>query len=784
MSRRAAPRRILAAALLAGLCAVAATALHAETGEKLARRKVLALVDLRDEQQARNLTRKVLALVDLREEERVRLTRIHSMAEMPLNHLGLDVVYWDVANGLPDLAQWPDLRGVITWFANDPFEQPRDYVAWLTAAMDRGIRAVALGQPGVRTNSRGALSPMGLVNRFYGRFGVRDDDGYSDLTFRSQPAVADRLIGFERKLDGVLPGYPLLRLTDGRATSHLVLRRNGDPETDSHLVVSGPAGGFATEGFVRYYDTEFNRKTWILDPFEFFRLTFDTDPLPKPDVTTLSGRRIYFSHIDGDGWRNQTEAQPFAKDRLLSSTVVRKTLIEPYPDLPVSVAPIVGDLDPAMAGTPEARAEAQAVFALPQVEVASHTWSHPFFWGFFKDYQPASEAPFHSVGRKARGGADMVAAMFGRKTVEQVDGGSEGGEEAGGIGRYKTPRAFLQTPFDLHQEMGGSLDYMNRLAPPGKPPGRLIQWSGDTDPWAGAIRIGRAAGAINMNGGDSRFDAEYPSYTSVSSIGKPVGDERQIYAGSSNENTYTDLWTNRFFGFQNLIHTINATETPVRIKPFNIYYHSYSGQKTASLNAARKNLEAARAAEIAPVMASRYVDIAAGFYSARFITAGPQRWRVQDRGALQTIRFDRATFSAVDFARSTGVLGQRHYQGSLYVALDPAAAEPVVALGETDRADAPPPAPQPYLIQGRWAFSGLRLTGQGFAVTAQGYGAGDMEWFLPWAGRYAVTARRDGVAVWRGVVSVRPEDGRLRVTVAADALHGLDVTVQPVGEGG
>lgn len=746
-------------------------------------RKVLALVDAYTERPRETETRKVLALVDQREEEIIRLTRLHSMAEMPLNHLGLDVVYWDVGKGLPDLSQWPDLRGIVTWFANDPFDQPRDYVNWLLAAMDRGLKVAVLGQPGMRASKSGALSPMTLVNRFFGRFGLRDDDGYSDLNHNSRPVKIDNLIGFERSLDGALPGYPLLRAVDPKVTSHLVLRRGGSPETDSHLVVTSPAGGLAAEGFVRYYDQEFNRKTWILNPFEFFRLAFATDDLPKPDVTTLSGRRIYFSHIDGDGWRNVTEAQPFAKEKLLSSAVVRKALIEPYPDLPVSVAPIVGDLDPSMSGTPESLEEARRVFALPQVEIASHTWSHPFFWEYFRHYDPTEESRFQGAA-KTRSGGELMAMMFGRKAHQQVDGGGEGGEEAGGIGRYKVPRAFLQTPFNLEEETGGSFVYMNRLKPADKPPARLYQWSGDTSPWEGAVAAVRRAGGVNMNGGDTRFDAEYPSYTSVSSIGRATGKERQIYSGASNENTYTDLWTNRFFGFQNLIHTVNATETPLRVKPFNIYYHSYSGQKTASLNAVRKNLEAARASEITPIAASHYVDIAGGFFSTRFIDAGPRRWRIVDRGALQTVRFDQALFTGVDFARSRGVLGQRHHQGSLYVALDPAEAEPVIALHDVERADISPGADRPYLVHGRWVYSDLRLKGQGFSVTAQGYGAGETEWRVPWAGRYAVHAKRGDETLWRGVASVSPETNILKTVVPVDAIKPLEIVISPLAEGG
>ena len=715
--------------------------------------------------------RTVLALVDLREEDTIRLSRIHTMVELPLNHLGLSVVYWNVADGLPDLSRYPGLRGVVTWFAGEPFADVGAYIDWVGRAMDRGVRFAVLGQPGVRLESGGRPVPLALANRFFARFGLRDDDGYSDLTYKSKPALADGMIGFERPLSGVLPGYPLFRKTDARVASHLVMRRAEDPASDSHLVVTGPAGGLAAEGYSRYFDAEYNRRQWIVDPFAFFGDAFATDDLPKPDVTTLSGRRIYFSHIDGDGWRNVTEVAPHAAKRILSADTVRIAAIEPFPDLPVSVAPIVGDLDPTWKGTPDSLEAAKKLFALPQVEPSSHTWTHPFQWSFFKDYSRQNEAPF--LNRDS-----------GYRPGKPDDHAAEEAGEVSDIGRYAVPRAYLQQPFDLDQEIGGALDYFTRLAPAGKR-AVLVQWSGDTSPFEAALAAVRKAGGVNINGGDARFDADFPSITGLPPIGLPVGAERQIYAAGSNENTYTELWTGRFYGYRNLINTMRHAGSPIRLKPFNVYYHMYSGQKAASLNALVSVLTAARGQELAPIAASTYARIAEGFYTTRFepLPSGAdvgRRWRVLDRGALNTLRFDHASASAVDFTRSSGVLGQRHSQGSLYVALDPAVAEPVVALTETDRADRDPPAAVPYLVQGRWAFSALAAEGQGFRVAATGYGEGAMVWHIPQPGRWTVTAERDGARLWSGTADA-DADGRLALTVPVSAIAPLLLRIRPTG---
>jgi hypothetical protein len=709
--------------------------------------------------------RTVLALYDSRAEQVVTLSRVHRLLEMPLNHLGLVVAFRDVAQGLPDLSDWPDLRGVVTWFGNAPFDDPRVYVAWAGAAMDRGIRFVVMEQPGVHLTAKGERVPLAVVNRFLGRFGLRDDDGYSDITYRSHPVVADpEVVGFEKDFSGVLPGYPLFRKVDGRVTSHLAMRRGDDAGGDSHLVVTGPAGGLVAHHYAIAFDPELGRRQWIINPFAFLRRALASDDLPKPDVTTVSGRRLYFSHIDGDGWRNVSEIDGYAKDKVLSAEVIRREAVEPYPDLPVSVAPIVGDIDPHGKGTPQSLDAARRLFALPQVEPTAHTWTHPFLWSFFRDYTREKEAavsggaggPVRGLLRAARDEMDALLQTGGEGASQHLHG-------------YAVPRAYTDQPFDLAREIGGALDFVAAQSPPGRA-ARLVQWSGDTSPYEEAVREARLTGAHNINGGDSRFDPEFPSYSAVPPTGKAVGAERQIYSAGSNEGAYTDLWTNRFFGFRNLLNTVRNTGTPIRVKPFNIYYHMYSGQKAASLAALRHNLDAARAAEIAPVTASTYAAMAEGFYSTRLIPDGPRRWRVAGRGALATVRFDYGAFTAVDFARSAGVLGQRHSQGSLYVALDPAVDEPVVALAETDRADIEPPATRPSLVHGRWPLRGLVVDGDGLGwrVEGRGFGAGAMVWRVPSPGTYGVWAARGDEVVWYGTATT-DSDGLLAFTVAAAA---------------
>jgi hypothetical protein len=45
----------------------------------------------------------------------------------------------------------------------------------------------------------------------------------------------------------------------------------------------------------------------------------------------LSGRRIWFSHIDGDGWNNISYLEDYRDKSTIAATVVLRELIAPYP---------------------------------------------------------------------------------------------------------------------------------------------------------------------------------------------------------------------------------------------------------------------------------------------------------------------------------------------------------------------------------------------------------------------------------------------------------------------
>ncbi len=691
------------------------------------------------------VSRRVLAVYNSAEAGQLIRSTIHSRAQMPLNHLGLAVDYHDISDeGVPGLAELEGRRGVIAWFPySDVVDDQEAYARWLTRAARGGKKVVLLGERNI--DGEDVAQPASATTRedLYNALGFQPTGSSVSVTYDTEVLKARPEMAFERPLPSPLPRYPVIEARHPDA--QVYLRLGGPNRPASDLVMTTPAGGFAAPGFaVHIADGDANddssRRSWLVDPFRFFADAFDVEELPALDPTTRAGRRIYYSHIDGDGWLNRTQIASYkgAGQPPYSSRVIAEEIIKGYPDMPVTVGPIAAELDPAWHGTEEARAVARDILAQPQVEVGHHTYSHPLFWQFFaRDDHRARERRFFA----SYPGRDRLLGLMDQLRVQLGLQDKAALERELPLG-YDRPRSYGLEPFAVSQEIGGGIEVIEDLAPPDKEV-QLYQWSGNTQPFADMIAATDRAGLPNINGGDTRFDPEYDSYIWVAPVGRPVDGRWQVYASNANENVYTEGWSERYFAFQNLKRTLENTETPRRVSAFNVYYHMYSGEREASLAALKANLDFAQERDLIPLEASTYAKIGKGFRAAKLQRDGQGRWHVADAGALTTLRFDRALDKAVDFAASRGVLGQRRLHGSLYVALDPAADEPAIALRDT-RQPLPEGERPGYLIASEWDVRGLSMAGPGFSFTARGYRSGAMRWRVAPEQRYRIRIAGSG----------------------------------------
>jgi polysaccharide biosynthesis protein PelA len=727
---------------------------------------------------AKTINREILGLYDGATEPMVEFSRLHKYLEMPLNHLGYKLTLRDLRTGLPDPTETARYRAVATWFSGRVSDADA-YLAWAANATKAGTRFVVIDSVGAIGNSE----DLPAINGFLSQLGITQAAYYVGDTKETR---IDRLnptvIAGEVAHDpAALPPHNVFIANSTASTTNPTVHLSViDPAhrwvkaSAAALVTTSRRGGFVAPGYAIRYDAAANRVQWLIEPFRFLEAALGHQRAPVPDTTTVSGRRLYFSHIDGDGWNNATDVQPYASQGQHAAQVMLDHLIVPYPDLPVTVGLIAGDVTPTDGGLAEGTATAKAMFALPNVEVASHTHTHPFHWSQFKDYNrdreitnilatletrpPLEDRSLKALVDKWRAAAPPITLAGSSATAAPKPPSAD------------LPRARPHQPFDLEREVKGALDVSTSLAPQGKR-AQMYLWSGDCRPFEDVLKATRLAGVRNLNGGDSRYDAAFPSKAYVPPLSRMVGAERQIYAVNSNENTYTHGWTGPFDAFKTLSETLDNTELPRRLKGFNVYYHSFSATKIDGVAAVRANLDKARASRLAPITASQYAEIAEGFFTTRIIETAPDRWAIKDRGALNTMRFDDAKDVAVDYDASVGVIGANTHAGSLYVTLDPAVTEPQIAVRPSGKTST-----GARLTDSRWALSAVQRSACEVTANAQGFGVGEMSWRGLLPGVHIVTATRRGAVLAKQRLTADAQ-GRLTARLATSAVEPLELRI-------
>ena len=623
------------------------------------------------------VSRKILALYDSTAGLTGDVNKISQNCQTVLNYLGLMVDYQDVNQPLPGSLEMADYRGILTWFESDGLESPEVYLTWLDQQLRRGMKLVVLGSLGVLEDDLPPESRPMLAG-VYAHLGLSHGGDYTRQRALLRYAKNDpTMLAFERDYPPIPLSYEgFFPLTD-RVTAYLCLSRSDRSGPDSAIVTTGPGGGMAWGPYVLWREgAPTYRRQWYLNPFNFFTRAFDLSGVPKPDPTTLNGRRIAFSHIDGDSFAGFTDIM----EKAICADVIRERILKRYP-FPVTVSVIVGEIDPAAKGNDDLVAKAREIFALPNVEAASHAYSHPFYWDPNFDNSVAD-----------------YPSQYGMK-----------------IPGYE---------FDPAMEIDYSVDYISEnLAPPEKPC-LVFLWSGNCKPLAEHIERCDNLGILNMNGGDTLFDAVSNSYTSVAPLFVNVGGRYQYYTGQVNENILTNLWTGPYYGFQKIVDTMQRTETPRRIKPIDIYYHFYSGQYPASLKALETVYDWVLTQPIAPMFTSDYLRIVKSWRECR-LSADPagRRWKVENHGDCLTIRFDTEATS-LDLDNCENVLGYIKDRHGLFVHLTPGKASASIALASEGEAAA---TDRPYLRQASGWVSDFRFTESTIAFDFKGFGKGRVE---------------------------------------------------------
>jgi polysaccharide biosynthesis protein PelA len=535
----------------------------------------------------------------------------HQRAEVVLNYLGLDARYVDASKPLPEPGSRRDVRGVLAWFQSpEAFPDPKPVCRWLSEGLKAGWRVALVGQVGLHAKSGLGARLPDECSALLKALGV-DYKGTRALDPLALSTVkGGRMLGFERAPDPSEKGIVPVVQAPGDVQARLTF---SDKKTSEPVSITG-RGAIALDPFFLYanQDVEPQQFRWVVDPFAFFEAAFAARGLPRPDPTTLSGRRVFMTRLDGDGFFNLSEV-----DRTKTSgEIFLREFIEKYSDLPFTVSLMAAYYDLALYNDRTSVTLSRRVLAHRNVEPASHGYAHPLVW----------------------------------KT----------GKVALTVPRYS---------YDASKEIVGSAEILAaRLLPPGRKI-ELFQWTGDCLPTDADLAVANGAALLHINGGGGRMDRDYPGYAQLFPLMRPAGEPRQVYSGSYNENEYTELWSARYYGYRDVLETFGNTGAPRRIKPVDVYLHFYSGERYAAVGAVRKVYDWARAQPVIPVWGSRYVKAVRGFSEMKVFQSGSGRFRLKGGAALRTVRFDGENRVPV-LSASKGVIGFKRERGSLYVSLD------------------------------------------------------------------------------------------------------------------
>ena len=550
------------------------------------------------------LKREILTLIDETEHDRITQSA-HQYGALPLEYMGYIQKLHDInKEGLPKLEDMSQYAGVVVWLS-EYYKKPDELIKWAADLKNIGIKVVFVNNFGIEI-TQNILSPLG----------IQVVENISNNLQKNRITYQDKMMGFEMAVPKNIGYYltpknvkPLLTVED----------TNGNSST---LAAITPWGGYAVgDAFMTEMD---DNNIWVIDPFKFFAKALDLKPLIVPDTTTENGNRILFSHVDGDGIMNISEWNP----TMFSGESLYESVFSKY-KIPISVSIIGAEIEPDGLYpkiSPQLVKIAKRIYALPNVEGASHTFSHPFSWGEIKD-----------------GNLD---AKY-RLDVKGYD-------------------------FSIDREILGSLNYINSdLMPKNKPAelmAKTIFWTGECRPPEDVLDYVYKHNLLNINGGDTTISNSSPWQSLISPIGLERGDYYQIYTGAQNENVYTNDWDGPFWGYKKVIQTFELTDSPRRFKPIDIYFHQYSGSKRASLNALKDVFDWAMKQDTFPIFTSEYILKAMDYYTVS-IANDSDEWLFSGMKDLHTVRLEKRGYTA-DFKNSKGVLGFKHFEGHTYYHLD------------------------------------------------------------------------------------------------------------------
>lgn len=498
---------------------------------------------------------------------------------MPLDYLGYIPHMYDIEKPLPNYELVNRTSGIVLWLDGGKLKKPATLVAWLERAASKKIPILLLGNIDFLRQEKSFLKHLGI--KFSSENKLKDTFTIGKLN--------QFIMGFEEKITANSHVFYPVKAAGANVLLNI---KNGNHQSMDAVAIT-PWGGYALAPYI--LDALPNKQVrYLINPFTLLQKTLRLAHIPVPDVTSENGRRILFVHVDGDGFYSRSEwpRGPFAGETLL------QTILDKY-RIPTTVSVVEGEIGPTglkPKDSPKLERIARKIFKLPWVEIANHSYSHPFFW----------KKAYKNTGK-----------VMGEASRERLH-----------IPNYH---------FNLTREITVSTKDINHdLSSPNKKC-KVFLWTGDTDPPPEAVAMTYKLGLLNMNNGDTIISHDYPSLAAVTGLGVYKGKYLQVFAPIQNENLYTHEWLGPFYGFKRVVETFQMTDKPRRLKPIDIYYHFYSATKISALKALDFVYDWALKQSAIPEFSSNYIQDVQDYYQL-VVAKSSDGWLVHGNGHIREFR--------------------------------------------------------------------------------------------------------------------------------------------------
>lgn len=652
-------------------------------------------------------SRTIAILFDSGTEKTPEVTIARLFLEAPLNALGLATRYVDI-NQPADLERLldPEIRAVVSAFPpGTRLKSPLKLMRLWERLIDNGKKLLLFGEIGILADTNDQTVPAKERARFFNRFGLEFSGEFATNSLDYRPVVTDAFYALPGAV--IPPSFsqsPVLKIS----SEHAIALMRGRP-SDSQKELGEKNEGLPLlvlhkqNGLISLADSAFSIiaptadaapiRSWHIDPLRLLSAALELSEIPRADLTTAFGARIVLALIQGSGLGRPTNVEKYLSSSASSLTVLDRELIAPMRNILFTLSPVMAEFGARASGENQTRLIKQ-VFGYDNVAAATSGLSNIYHWP--DNDENTEELKQEFKGYSARPESEIGKALEALKVLLPVAEKSACYVASDANTIPKSIEHYL-SDHDICSIVGGS-GRLDPLHP-------NIAW---LEPVSRALHIGDDV--------NKRFPVTFP-----------FASERQYISDEGLAE----------YAYRYLTETVKRSESPVRLTPVGIRIQTAAGSSAIRLAAIRSVFESLPEL-LFPLSITDYADMVRDFQRMQISRCGPDCWHVLNRGKISTVRISSPRDYWIDYQRSTGVLGSRRLGDELFVALDPADANPRLQFSLTKSVDAI------ELLDSRWKIQRLIRGENSLQFDASGTGEGAIRLTLPWSGALQISLLKSG----------------------------------------